>query len=314
MARARNIKPGFYKNEDLAECSIWARYIFPGLWMLADREGRLEDRPKRIKAELLPFDGGDMNKLLQELHDRGFLVRYENMDGRFIQISKFSEHQSPHYSEKPSAIKPPELPENNATIDQEKPESTPGVLLENTRYPQVTVRGPQLPDCLNPDSLIADSPNPSSPNPDSPNPDNVNPVAPGSTTTSARRKREKSDAKTGPIWTAYAGAFEQRYGTPPVRNARVNGQLANFVTRLPEAEAPHVAAFYLTSNRGLYVSARHCVDLLVRDAESLRTQWATNHRTTETEARQADRTQANGNAFQQLIDEAEAREAAAHNR
>ena len=35
MARARNIKPGFYKNEDLAECSLTARFIFPGLWMLA---------------------------------------------------------------------------------------------------------------------------------------------------------------------------------------------------------------------------------------------------------------------------------------
>ncbi|MCX8018393.1 MAG: hypothetical protein N2690_10910, partial [Rhodocyclaceae bacterium] len=59
--RARNIKPGFYKNEDLAECSVWARLIFPGLWMMADRDGRLEDRPKRIKAELLPFDAVDVD-------------------------------------------------------------------------------------------------------------------------------------------------------------------------------------------------------------------------------------------------------------
>ena len=52
MARARNIKPGFFKNEDLAECSPWARLCFAGLWTLADREGRLEDRANVIQDEL----------------------------------------------------------------------------------------------------------------------------------------------------------------------------------------------------------------------------------------------------------------------
>jgi len=48
MARSRNIKPGFFRNEMLAECSPLARLLFAGLWCLADRFGRLEDRPKRI--------------------------------------------------------------------------------------------------------------------------------------------------------------------------------------------------------------------------------------------------------------------------
>jgi hypothetical protein len=166
MARARNIKPGFYKNEDLAECSVWARLIFPGLWMLADREGRLEDRPKRIKAELLPFDGGDMDRLLAELHARGFLVRYQNADGKFIQITKFHEHQSPHYSEKQSVIKPPILPEssenNNAPCEPE----TPGVLPEYSRSDGAMMGGSQRPSSLNPSSLIPDSLIPSSLNPE----------------------------------------------------------------------------------------------------------------------------------------------------
>ena len=67
MARARNIKPGFFKNEELAECSLAARLCFPGLWLLADREGRLEDRPKRIKGELFPFDTFEVGPLLDEL-------------------------------------------------------------------------------------------------------------------------------------------------------------------------------------------------------------------------------------------------------
>jgi hypothetical protein len=146
VARARNIKPGLYKNEDLAECSIWARYLFPGLWMLADREGRLEDRPKRIKGELLPFDAQDVEPLLRELEARSFLIRYQIDGSRYIQISKFSQHQSPHYSEKPSAIKPPLLPEFESDIkdrDSEKCGCIKG--------------GAQPPDSLIPDSLIPDS-------------------------------------------------------------------------------------------------------------------------------------------------------------
>ena len=53
MARARNIKPGFFDNETLGELPALTRLLFIGLWCLADREGRLQDRPKRIKKELL---------------------------------------------------------------------------------------------------------------------------------------------------------------------------------------------------------------------------------------------------------------------
>lgn len=132
--RSRNIKPGFYKNEDLAECSVYARLIFPGLWMIADREGRLEDRPRRIKGELLPFDSVDVDPLLQELADHGLIVRYEMDGARYIQIPGFIKHQSPHYSEKSSVIKPPALPEYSEKEGTIK-------------------RGAQPPDSLNPDSL-----------------------------------------------------------------------------------------------------------------------------------------------------------------
>ena len=56
MARARNIKPSFFTNDVLAEIDPLGRLLFIALWTMADREGRLEDRPKRIKAEALPYD------------------------------------------------------------------------------------------------------------------------------------------------------------------------------------------------------------------------------------------------------------------
>lgn len=110
MARARNIKPGFFKNEDLAECSPWARLCFAGLWTLADREGRLEDRPKRIKGELFAFDTVDVDPLLGELEKYGFIMRYEAEGIRVIQILKFDLHQHPHHKEPSNGYPPPKSP------------------------------------------------------------------------------------------------------------------------------------------------------------------------------------------------------------
>jgi hypothetical protein len=105
--RARNIKPGFFLNELLAECDPLARLLFTGLWCMADREGRLEDRPKKIKATLLPFDDCDIEELLNQLADRGFILRYSAAGLKCIQVIKFSEHQKPYCREQQSKLPPP---------------------------------------------------------------------------------------------------------------------------------------------------------------------------------------------------------------
>lgn len=104
MARSRNIKPGFFANEVLAECEPLARLLFAGLWCLADRAGRLEDRPKRIRAEVLPYDAVDADELLNQLQRHGFIVRYECDGGRYIQVLNFEKHQNPHIKEAKSTI------------------------------------------------------------------------------------------------------------------------------------------------------------------------------------------------------------------
>lgn len=130
--------------------------------------------------------------------------------------------------------------------------------------------------------------------------------SPGASRSVARKRGNGHDQspKTAPTWEAYAAAYLTRYGTEPVRNATVNAQLAGVVKRLGK-EAPLVAAFYVLSNRGLYVSAKHAANLLLRDCEGLRTEWATGRQGTDTEARQADRTAATGNVFERLIEEAD---------
>lgn len=115
MARARNIKPGFFKNEILGEMDTSTRLLFIGLWTLADREGRLEDRPRRIKMELFPYDSFDVDPMLEELQTGGFLVRYIFDEVRYIQLVNFVKHQDPHYREKASEIPPPDGHENKIT-------------------------------------------------------------------------------------------------------------------------------------------------------------------------------------------------------
>ena len=108
MPRARNIKPGFFMNEDLAECDLAARLLFIGLWCLADREGRLEDRPKRIGAFVFPYEQYDIDNLLDQLAERGFIIRYQVDGKKYIQVVNFKKHQNPHVREAASEIPAPE--------------------------------------------------------------------------------------------------------------------------------------------------------------------------------------------------------------
>ncbi len=104
MARSRNIKPGFFSNELLADLPAHDRLLFVGLWCLADRDGRLEDRPKRIKMELFPCDSYDVSVGLESLRDAGFVDRYKFEQFSVVEIVNFSKHQNPHGSEKDSIL------------------------------------------------------------------------------------------------------------------------------------------------------------------------------------------------------------------
>lgn len=143
MARSRNLKPGFFKNETLAECSPLARLLFAGLWCLADRAGRLEDRPKRIRVELLPYDDGSVDDMLNELHMAGFILRYQVGESRFIQVLNFDKHQTPHHKEPASSIPAPDLPKSSPGQAPDLPKSSRADSLN------------LIPDSLNPSTTTA---------------------------------------------------------------------------------------------------------------------------------------------------------------
>ena len=109
MARARNIKPGFFTNDCLAELDPLTRILFIGLWTIADREGRAEVRAKRIKVQLLPYDDCDVNAQLCALAEAGFIYLYEVEEKQYLQVLNFNQHQSPHVKETPSTIPAPDM-------------------------------------------------------------------------------------------------------------------------------------------------------------------------------------------------------------
>ncbi|HET9189828.1 MAG TPA: hypothetical protein VFN69_04570 [Rudaea sp.] len=138
MSRARNIKPGFFKNEDLVELPFEYRLLYIGLWTLADREGRLEDRPKRIRMEVFPGDEVNIEAGMSALHSAGFVHRYKVDGVAYVSIPAWKKHQNPHCREAASRIPPPSKASASTVPERCAHSSSPA-------------------DSLIPDSLIPDS-------------------------------------------------------------------------------------------------------------------------------------------------------------
>lgn len=138
--RARNLKPGFFKNPELADAGPHAQLLFAGLWLMADKEGRLKDQPRLIKAELFPYYDVDVNGELTVIQRLGYIHRFVSSGIAVIEVCNFKKHQSPHHTERPS-----DLPgfDGNSSVRE--------------IHGEVTVKSP-LDDGGNPsDSLIPDS-------------------------------------------------------------------------------------------------------------------------------------------------------------
>lgn len=125
MARARNIKPKFFTNEQVVGVPFVSRLLFIGLWTIADRAGRLEDKPLQIKMQVFPGDSIDVNSCLAELQDAGLLLRYSINGSKYIQVLTFEKHQNPHKDESASEIPAPNLHSASTSVAQDLHETCP---------------------------------------------------------------------------------------------------------------------------------------------------------------------------------------------
>ncbi|CAG9265721.1 Conserved phage protein [Burkholderia diffusa] len=237
MARARNIKPGTMENEELAALPSLHRLLWIYLWMLADREGRLEDRPSRIKALALPYDEANADAILRDLHNAGFIVRYVVDKRRYIQIPNFTKHQTPHRNEKPSAIPPaPDIPEPiqaepRLVVDTDAREPTRES--STTKVSSTCDLGSKdlhpNTQALRPDCLIEDSPIDDSPIADSPkvDPDTLSPALP----VEPREKRDSRGTRLPATWTLpdeWAVWAESKCGLLPPAIARIGEDFGDY--------------------------------------------------------------------------------------
>jgi hypothetical protein len=282
MARARNIKPALFTNEILGVGHPLCTLLFQGLWLLADKEGRLEDRPLRIKAEIFPYREADVDAMLHWLAHKGFIVRYTAGGKAYIEVVNFTKHQNPHKNEKDSEI--PSISEGCITSDILGARSE---IIGSARADSLSSDS----DLLIPDSLIPDSH--TLPIAEAPAPSNIQVLKP-----KAKQKTEAQTANAN-TWDAYTIAYLERYGVEPVRNAKVNAQIAQLVQRLGADEAPGVAAFFVTINDSFFIRSSHEFGMLVARAEGIRTQWVTGRQVNAVTARQIENTQANINAAQE---------------
>lgn len=107
MPRKRTLKPGLFKCGELWDAAgPEGVLLFQSLWTIADRKGRLADRPSGIQADACPLLRIDIDTTLWALHNSGFILRYIVGGLRYIQIVNFSKHQDVYPDEKDSQIPP----------------------------------------------------------------------------------------------------------------------------------------------------------------------------------------------------------------
>lgn len=114
MARARNIKPQFFTNDELSELPPLARLLFIGLWTIADFKGCFEYKPKRLKVQLLPYDDCDIEQLVSALDKSRFISIYSVQGQTFGKVLNFNKHQNPHKNEKEKGSDIPDIYQNDA--------------------------------------------------------------------------------------------------------------------------------------------------------------------------------------------------------
>lgn len=287
MPRIRTIKPEFPQSESMGRVSRDARLLFIQIWTLCDDSGRTRAASRMLASLLFPYDDDAPSLIddwLEELEREGCITRHQLECGTYLQVCNWLTHQK---IDKPSVSKIPPLDESSR-------------ILANPRERSLLDQGSRTKD-QGRDQGLGEDQGTQSP---------TAPSLPALCEKPHKPARKKPEAApTAEVWAAYSTAYALRYAVEPVRNAKGNGMLAKLLHRIPAADAPHVAASYVASNSALYVRARHCIDLLLRDAEALHTDWRRGVGVTHHEATALDRTQTNYNAFEPLLREARQREA-----
>lgn len=274
MARIRTVKPEFWTDEKVVELGPWARLLFLGMLNFSDDAGRMVHSPRRIKMQILPADSVSIPELLKELDAMGFVQFYAVKGVEYLQIVNFNKHQKINHPSK-TLLPGPELQEGSGSTAVRNGMEGNGMEGNKTVEEELRSSSPVLDLRLPLGDQEEELPS---------------------------SKKLKSKTTGALAFDAYADAYHVRYAVAPVANEKTRGQFAQLVKRLGN-DAVAVAGFYPTHTLALYVRSGHAVDLLLRDCEKLRMEWATGKRITDTGAKQQDRASTTAAAAAELIAE-----------
>lgn len=139
MGRIRTIKPEFPQSESVGELSRDARLLFIQLWTFADDAGRCRAATKVLTGALYPYDNdaGDLIEgWLTELEQRDMIARYVVKGNKYLQITKWSEHQK---IDRPSKSRLPEFVDPSRCIASPR---EPSREIASPREPSMLDHGP----------------------------------------------------------------------------------------------------------------------------------------------------------------------------
>jgi hypothetical protein len=146
--RIRSVKPESLKDEELWDAEMQTGLplfrAFVGLWCQADRRGRFEWRPRKLKSEVLPYWEGEFERVLDALTTCGFLVSYVVGERRYGWLPTFEKHQFINGKEPESRLPAP--PDWEAIPDASRVTHTSNTCEAREAHAPIQIPSRSLPD------------------------------------------------------------------------------------------------------------------------------------------------------------------------
>ena len=97
-----------------------------------------------------------------------------------------------------------------------------------------------------------------------------------------QNRQPKSEVLTpiAMVWQAYKQAYYERYAAYPLQNAKVMGQIKQFIAQVGQDHAAAIAVFFVSHNHSWYVQKKHDIGTLLMNAQAVAVDWQKGTQTT----------------------------------
>lgn len=235
MARMRSLRPDYFLREDMADVSLEAHFLLAGLAVLADRDGRLLDRPRTIKAQVFPFREVDIDAALAELCRARAVVRYGADGKRVIALLTWEDDQTPHPKETSLGLPPPTAEQMHGNFEppshpsRKVPDASRKVGEPSRRDPSVLGVGMGV--GLGPEMGVGQKPAPVA----------IAPVALVDVPPTPKKPRKEATGPAPELWRALEAKFLEVTGRPYVSgNGTVDATTVSWLLNSSKASTAEV--------------------------------------------------------------------------